>query len=266
MNYWINLENGTLYSWGWASFQGSKNKGSGTYDIIPLRIGGPLLDKRIIQVSGGRRHTCAITEDKEVYSWGIGENGQLGMGDIDNRPLPSLISSLKGLNPVKISCGWGHNVLLTEDGRVYTWGYGESGCLGHGDLNNQLLPKKIKEIDGVNIVDVEAGSDFSLLLDEEGNVYYCGNLESKEKVIIKSPEIVKFKGNDVKISKMSAGLSHCLFITTNGEIYSYGWNSDGQLGIGTKDPIEGTVHISAIDERVKLIACGRVHSVCVTGN
>lgn len=229
-----------------------------------MRVGGPLLDKRIIQSSGGRRHTCAITSDNEVFSWGVGENGQLGIGDTENRHNPTLIQSLIGLNPIKISCGWGHNVLLTDSGKVFTWGFGESGCLGHGDLNTQLTPKELKAIKDIDIVDVEAGSDFTLLLDKQGNVYYCGNLESKEKAIISSPEIVNFK-NEVKISKMAAGLSHCLFITENGEIYSYGWNSDGQLGIGTKDPIKGPVHISSIEEKVKLIACGRVHSVCVTG-
>lgn len=258
------LENGSLFSWGWASFQGTINTGSGYYDIFPTRVGEILLNKKITQVAGGRRHSCVITEDKEIYTWGIGENGQLGMGDTENRNLPTLISSIRDIDPVKIKCGWGHNLLLTEEGNVYTWGFGESGCLGLGDLKTVLLPKELKELRDIRIVDIEAGSDFSLFLDDQGNVYYTGNLESKKKMVIKSPEILKFKDSNIQISKISAGLSHSLFISTRGDLYSFGWNSDGQLGVGTNEPIEGPVHVSSIDKRVKLMGCGRVHSVCIT--
>ena len=103
-------------------------------------------------MSAGAFHSLARTADGSVWSWGYGSTGRLGHGDQQNQLLPKKIEALAGRRVVTLSAGrghvtplGGHNLASTADGAVFTWGKGESGCLGHGeDLSDQLLPKKIE--------------------------------------------------------------------------------------------------------------------------
>ena len=90
-------------------------------------------------------HSLALTADGAVWSWGDGASGQLGHGDGQTQLLPKRIEALVGRRVVAVSAGYFHSLARTADGAVFTWGEGESGCLGHGeDLSNQLLPKKVE--------------------------------------------------------------------------------------------------------------------------
>lgn len=100
----------------------------------PRRIEGlgPLGDGRKFKVACGGFHTAAIAEDGEVYTWGGGEHGQLGLGDKINKVTPTLVAGMD-YPIVQITCGWSHTVALSSCGKVYTWGNGDHGKLGHGD-------------------------------------------------------------------------------------------------------------------------------------
>jgi alpha-tubulin suppressor-like RCC1 family protein len=62
-----------------------------------------------------------------VFSWGRGEDGQLGLGDTSDQDEPTYVDCLRGVGVRQIACGSGHTVVLTTDGEVYTWG--KSGSL-----------------------------------------------------------------------------------------------------------------------------------------
>ena len=69
----------------------------------------------------------------------------LGHGDEQDQLLPRKIEAFAGQRVVAVSAGGHHNLARTADGAAFTWGEGESGCLGHGeDRSNQLLPKKVE--------------------------------------------------------------------------------------------------------------------------
>jgi len=72
-------------------------------------------------------------EGLAVFSWGRGEDGQLGLGDTSDQDEPTYVDALRGVGVRQIACGSGHTVVLTVDGEVYTWGRGDDGRLGHGD-------------------------------------------------------------------------------------------------------------------------------------
>ena len=76
-----------------------------------------------------------------------------------------------------ISGGVNHTVLLTDKGKVLTCGSGEFGKLGHGDdTSNQLAPKVVASLvrDNLQIVQVAAGWNHTLLLTTKGEVFTCG--------------------------------------------------------------------------------------------
>jgi len=88
-----------------------------------------LTDRGVIELEAGVFHALALTKSKSVYSWGWGHYGQLGHGDDLELSNPQMI---KALPPtiVAIAAGFAHSFALTEDGQLYSWGWGEHGQLG----------------------------------------------------------------------------------------------------------------------------------------
>ena len=71
-------------------------------------------------------------------------DGQLGHGDAQNQLLPKKVEALAGQRVVAVSARGMHSLAITADGSVWSWGYGALGQLGHGDTQDQLLPKKVE--------------------------------------------------------------------------------------------------------------------------
>ncbi len=115
--------------------------------LLPKKIEA-LAGRRVVAVSAGYFHSLAITTDGALCSWGGGIFSMLGHGDTQVQWQPKKVQALTGQRVVAVSAGMVHSIART-DGAVFTWGKGESGCLGHGgDLSNQLLPKKIEARSG----------------------------------------------------------------------------------------------------------------------
>ena len=62
---------------------------------------------------------------------------------------------LKDKKVVYVACGFQHTVAVTENGDVYSWGFGKNGALGHGNWDLNDKPKKIEGLS--NIVKIECG-------------------------------------------------------------------------------------------------------------
>ena len=102
-------------------------------------------DQRVVAVTAGGSHSLAITADGAVWSWGSDLYGRLGHGDQQIQLQPRKVEAFAGQRVVAVSAGAFHSLARTADGAVFTWGKGESGCLGHGeDVSNQLLPKRVE--------------------------------------------------------------------------------------------------------------------------
>ena len=70
---------------------------------------------------------------------------------------------------VSVSAGETYSMVLSECGDVYSFGYGEYGQLGHGDAENQLVPRVVSALEGVRCVSVSAGGHHPLVLSESGD-------------------------------------------------------------------------------------------------
>ena len=71
-----------------------------------------------------------------------------------------------------MACGDKYTVCVTEEGHVYSWGYGRRGALGHGNTDSVAQPKKVDGLE--NIVRVECGTDHTIVLDNKGKLYSFG--------------------------------------------------------------------------------------------
>ena len=83
---------------------------------------------------------------------------------------------------MQVSAGYIHNLALVEGGEVYSFGHGSSGKLGHGDRMDQLLPKLMASTASQQgrVVEVAAGTSWSLLLKEGGEMATLGGQDDDE--------------------------------------------------------------------------------------
>ena len=123
-------------------------------------------------------HSIALTADGAVWSWGWGARGELGHGDMQHQLLPKKVEALAGQRAVAVTAAGYHSIALTADGAVRSWGGGGSGKLGHGDGQDQLLPKKIEAFADQHVVAVFAASGHSIALTADGAVFTWGKGES----------------------------------------------------------------------------------------
>ena len=65
-------------------------------------------------------------------------------------------------------------MFVSENGQVFTWGWGETGQLGHGDLENRFEPTLLESMVDQNILKVVCGHDHSLLLNDRGELFAFG--------------------------------------------------------------------------------------------
>ncbi|KAK4403307.1 Ultraviolet-B receptor UVR8 [Sesamum angolense] len=201
---------------------------------------------RIASVAAGGRHTLALSDVGQVWGWGYGGEGQLGLGSrirmvSSPHPVPCIDSSFNkdrsmGLsrgsmgsegqsfrvpgNYIKaIACGGRHSAAITDAGALLTFGWGLYGQCGQGSTDDELSPTCVSSLLGIRI---------------EG---------------------------------VAAGLWHTICISADGDVYAFGGNQFGQLGTGA-DQAETLPRLldapSLENVHAKVVSCGARHSAVVT--
>ena len=101
---------------------------------------------RIQTVSAGSSHGAAITHEGQVFTWGRGKHGRLGLGDRDDRLVPTLVEAFSDVATDCVACGREHTVFGLSSGDIYTAGRGEDGRLGTGGTSRQSLPRRLRNV------------------------------------------------------------------------------------------------------------------------
>ncbi|XP_066518797.1 alsin isoform X2 [Hoplias malabaricus] len=113
----------------------------------------------------------------EVWSWGRGQEGQLGHGDLLPRLQPLCIKNLSGKEVIRVAAGALHSLALTAQSQVYSWGSNSFGQLGHMESPSSV-PHMAKLSEGIRVWDVGAGQQHTLLLADgdcfQPILYYSG--------------------------------------------------------------------------------------------
>jgi len=123
----------------------------------PAKVEG-LENKGIKSIAAGSYHMAAITNDGQLYTWGSNSMHQLGLGGGEKKTaIPKRVAALYGKPVVSVSCGSSHTACLTEMGRVYTWGAGISGALGHGQTADQITPRLVEELRDMTVSHIACG-------------------------------------------------------------------------------------------------------------
>ncbi|CAM9517632.1 unnamed protein product, partial [Heterosigma akashiwo] len=135
-------------------------------------------DEAIISVGCGREHTMAATAAGELYSWGWGEAGRLGIGETGVMASPQRVEELDRLEvrALAVACGREHSLIICEGGGLLACGAGYEGRLGLGNQDDALVPRRVSSgaLDHDNVVLAAAGEMHSVALGESGQVYTWG--------------------------------------------------------------------------------------------
>jgi len=132
-----------------------------------------LTNAGVVSLAGGELHMAATTAKGELYLWGT----TMGIGNCDGEVIevPTKVLGLDAQHVVKVVCGSGASVALTNDGSVYSWGVGRYGLTGHGNLEDYEYPGLVMALQDKHIVGVSCGGTHTCAWTADGRVYSWGS-------------------------------------------------------------------------------------------
>ncbi|KAJ7960162.1 Ultraviolet-B receptor UVR8 [Quillaja saponaria] len=250
---------------------------------------------RIASVAAGGRHTLALSDIGQVWGWGYGGEGQLGLGSrvrmvSSPHPIPCIDSSygkdssttlargsmcyegqgfgVPGSYVKKVSCGGRHSAVITDAGALLSFGWGLYGQCGQGSQDDELSPTHVSSLSGIQIEGVAAGLWHTVCTSADGDVYTFGGnqfgqlgtgADQAETLprLLESPSL-----DNVHVKSVSCGARHTAVVTEDGNVFCWGWNKYGQLGLG--DVIDRNIPSPVTIDGcyvAKNVACGWWHTL-----
>lgn len=207
--------------------------------------------KSIIDIKCGSRFTVVLTKFGTIYSWGRGDDGQLGHGENSRQSLPNMIESLEGIIITGIACRGSHVLAISNVGKLYSWGKGDEGQLGLGNNKSYCIPKLVVSLRNIPIKMIACGRMHSVVVSHDEFVYTFGCNEDGATGHADTYNAILFPKKIeslCNVKNIACGSRHTLVsvmmdVEVQNEdnnkhkkpfIYSFGSNSYGQLGVGDK--------------------------------
>jgi len=244
-------DGGDLYMWG----DGTRGQcGTGLFSIEdnPKLIEN-LQDSLMVKyLCVGQTHSLILgNKTGEIFAFGFSNSGKLGLGVTERKgvkapsnkyfPVPIVVPSLQKVKIHLIACSANHSAAIAEEG-LFTWGSGDGGRLGHGDNADRHEPCLVKALQGSIVIDISLGFWHSGAIIQVppcingGWLYtwgsgYHGQLAQGDQTCVLIPA-VSHVCVDMRMLflKIESGPTHCLGISIDGDLYSWGSNTHGELG------------------------------------
>ena len=249
------LDNGELYMWGVGEY-GALGLGNTEAQWFPVKN---LKGFFVISVSCGTRHTAIVDDRGNLYTCGSGDAGQLGTGSRDKELEPKLVTIPELVECA--ACGIFHTLVLTKNGKVYAMGGNYYGQLGIGNKKSSMNPVKINDLDKFNIVRIAAGNHSGALTDG-GDLYVWGTGTFGEYL---SPTL--FGQFPAPLSNISIGGLFGVVLDIKGKLYSWGSNTNGELGTGDFESRTTPYLIKGLENKVVAkVSCGGAYTIALGKN
>ncbi|KAI9248082.1 regulator of chromosome condensation 1/beta-lactamase-inhibitor protein II [Sporodiniella umbellata] len=278
---------GDVYSWG--TYRGA----DGAFGFSPTlsQQSTPLLfdalgKETIVDIATGTNHSLALSADGRVFTWGYGEQGQLGRRLSPRypkdslRPLPLALKNIKS-----IGAGAYHSLAVTHDNQLYAWGLNNFRQCVDSSQSMLLTPTLVPLPESIgNIVAVDGGEHFTVIMNDQGELYCFGrgdahqlglpkeimeplkltSSESAFKFIIPQPTKIPALP---PVVHLSVGSEFVLVACDNGQGYSWGFNSSNAIGNGSDEdePLPSLLKGKNLGtNKIVRVAAGGQHSVFLT--
>lgn len=190
--------------------------------------------KKIVSISIGQTQGAIISDDNSLWMWGENNYGQLGNGTdlyVENDPVKVLD------NVAAVSCGGYHTAAIKTDGTLWMWGANYLGQLGIGTLTNSNVPVEVMD----NVLAVSCGGDHTAVIKTDGTLWMfgCNNtcqLGDGWGMDTTGKSGFQCRTSPVKVLDdvvaVSCGWKNTAAIKSDGSLWIWGTNGDGQLGNG----------------------------------
>ena len=234
--YTLALKNdGTLYAWGLNDY-GQLGIGNTNNQNTPQQVGS---NSNWQAITAGGGHSLALAKDGTLYAWGANKFGQLGDRTNANKDVPTKIGSDTWK---AIYAGGEHTLGIKSDGTLYAWGYNSYGQLGNGEeatgirdySKNKSTPVRIGT--DTNWQEIAAGYQHSLARKRNGELYTWGlNLSNQLGLnrAVRTQTTPQQVGTQTNWQLIASVYNHSLALKSDGRLYTWGLNENGQLGDGT---------------------------------
>ncbi|XP_006630787.1 probable E3 ubiquitin-protein ligase HERC4 isoform X1 [Lepisosteus oculatus] len=206
-----------------------------------------------------------------MLCWGNASFGQLGLGGIDEEIVvePRNCEFFNGKKVCDVGCGRRHTVFVLDDGAVYTCGCNDLGQLGHE--KSRKKPEQVGALDAQNIVAVSCGEAHTLALNDKGQVFAWGLASDGQLGLPGAEECIRVPRNikclsEVQIVQVTCGFWHSLALSKGSQIFSWGQNKYGQLGLGNDAKSHSSPQLicSLLGLPFAQISAGGAHSFALT--
>ena len=263
--YGTRLDDGRVQTWG-ISENGRLGRKDGSDMFVKFKQ-----EVSITKIACGGAHCLVISQGRKLYAWGANAYGQLGVGHRETVNEPIFVP-IEAEYLTDIAGGGSHSIALSKDGKMFTWGLGEGGRLGHGETNLELFPKRVKLDENQIVQSVAAGHSHSGCI-IKGEIYTWGigtyaRLGHGNLTNYNEPKLVEFfKGRFME--KLCLSFFHSAVLSSNGEVWAWGNSKNGRLGIptsfGENQLVPTRIGIGSLMGECKIvdIACGYKHGIAL---
>jgi alpha-tubulin suppressor-like RCC1 family protein len=252
-------DDGTVWAWGYNRF-GALGDGTTQDKNLPVQVSN-LTNVRAIFT--GDYYSLAIKDDGKAWAWGHSLYGELGNGTATDMYLPVQVSNLTDVT--FLSGSMYHTMGLTGDGLVWSWGL--NGYLfGNGTTSSSTVPVLTGNI--TNAATFACGDLHCIALKNDGTVWAWGKNEFGQLgdgTTVSISPLPVLVSNLTNISAISSKENHSLALKSDGTVWAWGLNDNGQLGNGTVANSNLPVQVSILTN-VVLICSGVYHNLALTGD
>ena len=253
---------GSLWAWG-KNNVGQLGDGTLQDKNIPSVI---LSDIPWIKISSGSNHTLAIKEDNTLWAWGSNSNYKLGAGNslpLSGSTIPIQIGA--GILWKEVAAGHDHSLAISIENRLYGWGANNFSQLGISSTTS--LYQTPRELLSTFFVQIAAGNNCSIGIDDDEDIYVAG-YNSSYQLLGTSFRYYYWTRTfanppNPPVKEIALGSLHSLFITGDGDLWSAGNNTFGQLGRATTNLVQDTSKVVSSNYNWKYVAAGAFHSLAI---
>ena len=248
---------GSLWAWGYNA-NGQLGDNTATVKSSPVQtVAGGTNWKEVSQNNSGSGPSAAIKTDGTLWTWSNNAQGQLGDGTTTNRSSP-VQTVAAGTNWKQVSTGHLNCGAIKTDGTLWTWGFNGNGGLGDGTTTNRSSPVQTAA-GGTNWKQLSLGYTTSGAIKTDGTLWmwgnnYYGGLGDNTTTDRSSPVQTVAAGTNWK--QVSAGILAAVAIKTDGTLWTWGYNNQGQLGDNTTSSKSSPIQTIAGGTNWKQVSTG----------